>query len=139
MQINTYDAAEASGFYIVNFETFAQTLSETEVTDRWDLGVIAVIRGVRNGDTTWLVDNPIGAGSDRYPIWVEEGLRDNNGDLHIVDFDTLAATLDEMKVADCWDLGGIAISRGARRGRPVWLLENVNGKSVIWTEQESCD
>lgn len=69
MHIDKTDANEVSGFYIVDFNAFAQTLGETHVAERMDLGTFAVIRGTRNGAPIWMIDNPAG----RYPIWVEEG------------------------------------------------------------------
>lgn len=72
MQINTTDASSVSGFYITDFSTFAQTLDETEVVNKWDLGAVAIICGIRDGAVVWLLDNPDG----KYAIWVEEAPRD---------------------------------------------------------------
>lgn len=69
MNINISDLNVPSGFYPVNFETFAQTLEESEVNYSIDMGCVTIHHGTRNGSQVWLMDNPLGS---LYGIWVEE-------------------------------------------------------------------
>lgn len=70
MQVNTVNASDTSGFYAVNFETFAQTLEESKIEASYEMGGgVAIHHGTRNGSPVWLMDNPLG---DLYGVWVEE-------------------------------------------------------------------
>lgn len=68
MKINNIDAANSSGFYVVNFDTFTDVVTESEIEGRFDLGGVSIYHGRRFGSSIWLLDNPIG---QLYGIWVE--------------------------------------------------------------------
>lgn len=68
MKIANYDAANSSGFYIVNFDTFTDVVAESVIEDRFELGGVAIYHGHRFGSSIWLLDNPLGK---LYGIWVE--------------------------------------------------------------------
>ncbi len=62
---------DPAGFYLVDHKVFCQTMQETRVTETFELGAIMVHRGVRQGRTVWIVDNPSGMHDYHYPVWVE--------------------------------------------------------------------
>lgn len=68
MNINTTNASTPSGFYAADFETFATTLDESEITFTIDMGGVTLHHGTRNNSPVWLMDNPLGR---LYGIWVE--------------------------------------------------------------------
>jgi hypothetical protein len=69
MRINFTNSGAASGFYIVDHDIFIETISESEITNHFDLGKgLRILHGLRYGDPIWLLDNPL---SGRYGIWVE--------------------------------------------------------------------
>lgn len=68
MQINTSEVNTNSGFYIVGFETFAQTLKESVIAASWDMGGVTIHHGTKDGSPAWLMDNPAGS----YGVWLEE-------------------------------------------------------------------
>lgn len=70
MQIDLFDVTGPSGLFIVGLPIYEQTLGETEILKRWDLGAVAIIYGIRGGFPIWLMDNPAG----KYAIWVEDSL-----------------------------------------------------------------
>lgn len=67
MHIDMTDLNTPAGFYAVTFETFAETLEESEVTFSIDMGGVTIHGGTRFGESIWLLDNPTGL----YGIWVE--------------------------------------------------------------------
>ena len=69
MKINTTDVNSPSGFYAVDFETFADTLNESKITYTLDMGSVTIHHGTREGSQIWLLDNPCGV---LYGIWTEE-------------------------------------------------------------------
>ncbi len=72
MNINTTDASNPSGFYMVGIEVFSATLAESNITHSFDMGGGVVIHhGTREGLPICLMDNPHGHESG-YAIWVED-------------------------------------------------------------------
>lgn len=70
MRINTTDANGVSGFYAVDFEVFAQTLAESQITVSHEMGGGVVIHhGTRDSAPIWLLDNALG---ELHGVWVEE-------------------------------------------------------------------
>lgn len=56
-----------SEFSAVSFATFAQIREDTEVIESYELGGGVAIRyGTRNGQSIWLMDNPMGK---LYGVW----------------------------------------------------------------------
>lgn len=68
MEINMLEVNQNSGFYIVGFETFAQTLEESEIVESWDMGAVTIHYGTKDNAPIWLMDNPAGS----YGVWLEE-------------------------------------------------------------------
>lgn len=68
MQIDMFDLNSSDGFYVVDFPVYEQTLNETEILQRWDLGAVGIIYGMREGAPIWILDNPQG----QYAVWVED-------------------------------------------------------------------
>lgn len=73
MQIDNTNADTVSGFYSVEFETFAQTLTESKITDTYEMGGgVTIHHGTRDGAPIWLMENPCGKLNG---IWVEDDAR----------------------------------------------------------------
>ena len=67
MNIDTTDINSPSGFYPVKFETFAETLAQSQITYSIDMGAVTLHYGTRHDLPIWLMDNPTGS---LYGIWV---------------------------------------------------------------------